>query len=223
MLHYNTAIEYTQLKFSTSKEVMGFIQQAHDKQYLGVCILEQNLLLARKFPELKRITVAGFPNPNFYDLIANNPRYWLALGNYNQEEKDRVIRMGEEKLIDELDVVFPFAWYAQKEKELIKDFLEELVVCVKVPVKVIIELGTLLTKEENIREVCKILEDAGVTFVKTNTGLIKQDFFSLSEYVKKLKNLTDLPIKASGGIKTPQQVEVLLQLGVKRIGTSTLI
>ena len=68
----------------------------------------------------------------------------------------------------------------------------------------------------------------GILTHNSNTGLIKQDFDSLLSsimYCQMVMNDFDITmdIKASGGIKTKEQVDKLLEIGVKRIGTSSLI
>jgi deoxyribose-phosphate aldolase len=76
-------------------------------------------------------------------------------------------------------------------------------------------------------EVIDLLRQSGVDYFKTNTGLIKQDFDKLLAsilFTQMLMKDMDIPmdIKASGGIRTEKQVKKLIQLGVKRIGTSSI-
>lgn len=88
-------------------------------------------------------------------------------------------------------------------------------------VKVIIEAGFLSYKFKKLA--CKVVETAGADFVKTSTGLgpsgatvrdveLLRD--SLSEHVG---------VKAAGGIRTLEDVLVLINAGAARIGTSSAV
>ena len=87
--------------------------------------------------------------------------------------------------------------------------------------KVIIETSFL--NDEEIGLACKICCDCGVDFVKTSTGFAA-DGASVEKIllIRKLLPIA-VGIKASGGIKTYQQVLNLLQAGADRIGTSSAI
>ncbi len=83
--------------------------------------------------------------------------------------------------------------------------------------KVIIET-TLLTREEKITT-AKIVADCGADFVKTSTGMFAQatveDVTLLFETVGR-----KIGVKASGGIRTLQQMLAMIEAGASRIGTS---
>jgi deoxyribose-phosphate aldolase len=101
----------------------------------------------------------------------------------------------------------------------------EMVVDVKrlyrdVTVKVIIETGLLTDKEKVLA--CKIVKEAGADFVKTSTGLFGgatvEDVRLMRETVGR-----EMGVKAAGGIRTLQQVLVMIEAGADRIGTSTAV
>ncbi len=83
--------------------------------------------------------------------------------------------------------------------------------------KVIIET-TLLTRVEKITT-AKIVADCGADFVKTSTGMFAQasveDVALLFETVGH-----KIGVKASGGIRTLQQMLAMIEAGASRIGTS---
>ena len=83
--------------------------------------------------------------------------------------------------------------------------------------KVIIETS-LLTREEKITT-AKIVADCGADFVKTSTGMFAQatveDVTLLFETVGR-----KIGVKASGGIRTLQQMLAMIEAGASRIGTS---
>ena len=86
-------------------------------------------------------------------------------------------------------------------------------------VKVIIET-CLLTKKEKILA-CEIARSAGANFVKTSTG------FSCGgatvEDVKLIRKTvgSDMGVKASGGIRTLDDLRLMVSAGADRIGTSS--
>lgn len=85
--------------------------------------------------------------------------------------------------------------------------------------KVIIETAYLSEKE--MAFAIELIKDAGMEFVKTSTGYAPKG--ATEEDVKFLLELSKgkLKVKASGGIRTKDQVLSFLKLGVHRIGTSS--
>ncbi|KAG2225392.1 hypothetical protein INT45_010028 [Circinella minor] len=85
--------------------------------------------------------------------------------------------------------------------------------------KIIFE-NAYLTKEEIIKA-CQITEAAGAEFVKTSTGFASSGAtFDDIELMR--SNVSDhIEVKASGGIKTLDQVITFLQKGVTRCGSSS--
>lgn len=85
-------------------------------------------------------------------------------------------------------------------------------------VKVIIET-CLLTDEEKIHA-CKCAMAAGADFVKTSTGFSTG---GANEYDVKLLRETvgnSMGVKASGGVRTPEDAKNLIASGASRLGTS---
>jgi deoxyribose-phosphate aldolase len=219
-------VELTNLNNPKSKVIAQLTKEAISKGYYGVCVLANCIGIADRVrkssnADIKIITVAGFPPVRAYGKMAN-PTYQLVLGHYTKKELALVKDICNNPNVDELDLVFPMFLYYRGRKKRIEWLLRGIKQRFNKPVKVIIELGTIFKKEENLKEICAILKRAGVDIVKTNTGLIKQDFEDLADHLQTLIKCTRLPIKASGGIRTVKQAEVLSALGVARIGTSCL-
>ncbi len=87
-----------------------------------------------------------------------------------------------------------------------------------VTVKAIIETCYLTTALKKLT--CRICEQAGVDFVKTSTGCgprgaTVQDVALLRDCLGE-----DIGVKASGGIRTVRDVELMINAGAARIGTS---
>ena len=85
-------------------------------------------------------------------------------------------------------------------------------------VKVIIET-VLLTDEEKVKA-CELAEKAGATFVKTSTGFAGGG--STPEDVKLMKDTVGnrLEVKASGGVRSLEDFEKMIEAGATRIGAS---
>ena len=83
-------------------------------------------------------------------------------------------------------------------------------------VKVIIET-CLLTDEEKIKA-CRLSEEAGAAFVKTSTGFSTGG--ATVEDIRLMKETVGdrLEVKASGGIRTREFTEALIEAGADRIG-----
>ena len=85
-------------------------------------------------------------------------------------------------------------------------------------VKVILETGMLSVDE--IREACKISEQAGAHFVKTATGFLGRGATIEDIELMKSSVSSKMKIKASGGIKTREQALAMIEAGAHRLGTS---
>jgi len=220
----NKYIEYTNLKNPNRKELENFIKTAIEKSVYGVVLRYQELSLAKKLlknTDIKLISVAGFPPVSSIKTIESNPdKYGLLLGLYNKEQRKELHYILDEG-VDELDIIFPFSWYIQGKLLRCRDFLAGIKKRVKF-LKVIIELGTFVSKEIVLYEIISILKDSGVDMIKTNSGIIKRDFQTLTFLLSFYRDLLSLPIKASGEIRLKEEVEFLINLGVKRIGTSDI-
>jgi deoxyribose-phosphate aldolase len=88
----------------------------------------------------------------------------------------------------------------------------------QVIVKIIIETCYLTTKYKRLA--CKIVESAGADFVKTSTGIGPR-----GATVRDVELLRDclsesVAVKASGGIRTYPEAEMMINAGAARIGTS---
>lgn len=224
---WKSIIEYTNLKSPKSKDIKAFVKKANQEKYYGVCMQHGDLGVAAKVrvPELKLITVAGFPPFQAWPLYQTrkDPRIQLYLGLYTKKEIDRVKSIIDDPLVDELDLVFPMYWYARGELARIYKFFKGVKQRFKKPVKVITELGTIFKNRINLFEIADLIEQSGVDFFKTNTGLIPTNFTMMAAGIQEVRDLKpNLHFKASGGIRTLSQVRFLMSLGVERIGTSNI-
>jgi deoxyribose-phosphate aldolase len=160
-------------------------------------------------------------------------------GTYFVDEKLAEATKAIEDGADELDFVINYSEYLKGNLDLVKDeFLRCTQLCInhhKVA-KWIIEIAALtdeqiadLTKnisnwaEENFSE-----NDLSKIFVKSSTGFYETEGGKPNgatfEGIKiMLDNAGKLPVKAAGGVRTPEDAEKMINLGVKRIGTSSAL
>ncbi|TLX23350.1 deoxyribose-phosphate aldolase [Chryseobacterium indologenes] len=160
-------------------------------------------------------------------------------GTYSVDEKLAEASKAIEDGADELDFVINYNAYLQGDKELVKN---EFIKCTSLSlehhkiVKWIIEIAALtdeqitdLTKsisnwaEENFSE-----NDLANIFVKSSTGFYettggKPNGATFEGIKIMLDNAGKLPVKAAGGVRTPEDAEKMINMGVKRIGTSSAL
>lgn len=160
-------------------------------------------------------------------------------GTYSVDEKLAEATKAINDGADELDFVINYEAYLKGDLELVKD---EFLKCTKLCIqhqkisKWIIEIAALtdtqiadLTKnisnwaEENFDE-----KDLKNIFVKSSTGFYQTENGKPNgatfEGIKiMLDNAGKLPVKAAGGVRTPEDAEKMIKLGVKRIGTSSAL
>jgi deoxyribose-phosphate aldolase len=88
-------------------------------------------------------------------------------------------------------------------------------------VKVIIETA-LLTNEEKILA-CRLSQNAGADFVKTSTGFAKSG--ATVEDIRLMRRTVgnDMGVKASGGIRTLEDLQAMVAAGATRIGASASV
>ena len=161
--------------------------------------------------DVKTCTVISFP------YGADTPRIKALAA-------DEAVQRGA----DEVDVVINVPAFLSGEFGLVRDELAGVVRAVRVRgvntgrgqviVKAIIE--TCYLDDKMKRLACKICEQAGVDFVKTSTGVGPQG--ATVEDVELLRDCLDasIGVKASGGIRTAADVELMVNAGAVRIGTS---
>lgn len=120
----------------------------------------------------------------------------------------------------ELDMVINIGAAKDGNWELVKKDIEAVVTAAngEAAVKVIIET-CLLTDEEKVLA-CQCAMEAGADFVKTSTGFstggaTEQDVALMRKVVGE-----NLGVKASGGVRTPEDAEKFIKAGALRLGTS---
>jgi deoxyribose-phosphate aldolase len=123
---------------------------------------------------------------------------------------------------DEIDMVIPICALKDGRDGYILDEIKQIrEACGNKILKVIIE-ACLLTEDEKIR-MCHIVTESGADFIKTSTGFstggaTRADLILFKQYIG-----PNVRIKAAGGIKSLEVAEDFLNLGVSRLGSSSII
>ena len=204
----NKLIDLTYLKpDATRLRIEQLCAEAIEYDVFSVCVppyFVQQVARILEDYQIKVCTVIGFP-----------------YGYDSTQVKAEAIKKAVEEMVDEIDVVANIAaiksgdWaYTMNDA----DSMVRLGHMRNLKVKWIIEMN-LLTSEE-IKHVCEIAVSKEVDFVKTGTGTVGNPVSP--DDVRLLRSLLPdhMNIKASGGIRTLEQANALVEAGANRLGTS---
>lgn len=205
-MQINKLIDHTVLKATANfEDIEKLCEEARLHDFKSVCVNPANVAYAKNFLEGSDVlvcTVVGFP------LGANTPDIKVletidAIKN-GADEIDMVINVGKAKEHD----------YEYIEKEI------KLVVAAsgEKTVKVIIET-CYLTDEEKVA-CCEAAKRAEADFVKTSTGFgtggaTVEDIALMRKTVG-----PEMGVKASGGVRTYEDLLAMVKAGATRIGAS---
>ncbi len=196
-------IDHTLLKpESTVADVAALVAQARELGVKAVCVSPSALPLSDT-GELTVATVCGFPSGAHHSEV-------------KAAEAARAVRDGA----DEVDMVVNLGLVkAGRFDDVEADIRAVKDACGAALLKVIIESAALT--DEEIVEVCRRSEAAGADFVKTSTGFHPAGGAS-AHAVKLMADTVGgrLGVKASGGIRTREAAEEMVQAGATRLGLS---
>jgi len=202
-------IDHTLLKPGASREeLIKVCEEAKQFNFATVCVNSGNIpLVARqlKGSPVKPIAVVGFP-------------LGAATSQAKAFEAKEAIRAGAQ----EIDMVINIGALKSKDYKLVHDDIRAVVDASRPhKVKVIIETAQL-NDEEKIAA-CALAKTAGAAFVKTSTGFggggaSVEDIALMRRVVG-----SDMEVKASGGIRTTEDAQKMIQAGADRIGASASI
>ena len=205
-MKYNKLIDHTLLKpDATPEQIVKLCDEAKQFDFMSVCVNPAYVPLASaclKNSNVKVCTVIGFPlGMNLTRNKIDEAKLAIAQG---ADEIDMVINVGMLKAGEDD--------YVKEEIKLLKEVAGQRVL------KVIIET-CLLTDEEKVR-VCLLAKDAGADFVKTSTGFSTGG--ATTHDVKLMRETVgpEMGVKASGGVRTHEDLLAMVEAGANRIGTS---
>ncbi|MEG2838453.1 MAG: deoxyribose-phosphate aldolase [Lachnospiraceae bacterium] len=203
-MNINKRIDHTMLKAdATTKMIHKYCQEAKEYGFASVCVNSCHASLVAELlhnSEVKTCCVVGFP---LGAMLTSAKAY----------EASESVKAGAQ----EIDMVINIGAIKDKNDEYVCDDIRGVVEAAKPAiVKVIIET-CLLTEEEKIRA-CALTVKAGAEFVKTSTGF-STDGASVEDITLMRKVVGEqVQIKASGGIRTPEDAKRMLEAGADRIG-----
>lgn len=205
-MNYNKFIDHTILKPEASEtQVIKLCEEAKEFDFASVCVNPCHVSLCARLlanTDVKVCTVIGFPlGANTAEVKGFETSNAVKNG---ATEIDMVINVGALK-DKKYDVVF------NDIKAVVDNADGKLV-------KVILE--TCLLTPDEIVKACELSKDAGADFVKTSTGFNKygatvEDVALMRKTVGK-----DMGVKASGGVRTREDMLKMIEAGANRIGAS---
>lgn len=205
-MDYAKYIDHTLLKACASQlEIDKLLEEAKELHFKSVCVNPYYVAKAKQYlrdTDVLVCTVIGFPlGQNTLDVKVF-------------ETEDAILNGA-----DEIDMVINVAAL----KDCLDDYVLDEIMAVKDAcgprtLKVILET-CYLTDEEIVRA-SKICKEAGADFVKTSTGF---GTGGATEKAVKLMCETvgkDMGVKASGGVRTKEDMDKMIKAGANRIGAS---
>ncbi|WP_055106850.1 deoxyribose-phosphate aldolase [Paenibacillus ihumii] len=202
-------IDHTLLKPDASREaIMQLAREAKQYHFASVCVnpgqIESAYEILKDTPDVKVCTVIGFP------LGASTPETKAF------ETKDAI-----EKGATEIDMVINIGALKDKNDELVLKDIKAVVEAAQGRglIKVIIET-CLLTNEEKVRA-CELAVKAGANFVKTSTGFSTGGATTDDISLMRKTVGPNIGVKASGGVRSLEDVNAMVKAGATRVGTSS--
>ncbi|MBR3524194.1 MAG: deoxyribose-phosphate aldolase [Bacilli bacterium] len=199
-------IDHTLLKpYATLTDIKKLCDEAKKYHFQTVCVNPCYVKSAKEYLKGSNVlvcTVIGFP---------------LGANTIQTKEYETIDAINDGA--DEIDMVINIGALKNKDYDYIKQEISDIRdACDGKILKVIIE--TCYLDDEEIKKMTEICNETFVNFIKTSTGFgTRGASFHDIEVINENKNDV-LEIKASGGIKTLEDVEKYLDMGVTRIGTS---
>lgn len=200
-------IDHTLLKATaTEEQITRLCEEALKFRTASVCIPQSYVKFAHeRFPELNICTVIGFP-----------------LGYSTTEVKCFEAQNAIQNGAFEIDMVVNLGWVKDGRFDDVRDEIARVkAACGDKILKVIIET-CYLTEQEKI-ELCRCVANGGADFIKTSTGFgtAGADIEDIRLFKRHIGE--NVKIKAAGGVKTKSDLEMFLNEGCERIGTSSAV
>jgi deoxyribose-phosphate aldolase len=202
-------IDHTLLRpDATRADIVTLCEEARTHRFASVCVNTTWVPLARSLlagSEVMICAVVGFP------LGAMTPTAKAF-------EAREAVRQGAH----EIDMVINIGALKSRDYETVfEDICRVVKAAAPARVKVILETGNLTDDEKVIG--CSLSKLAGAAFVKTSTGFGKGG--ATVEDVALMRRIVGprMGVKASGGVRTAEQVRQMAEAGATRIGASASV
>ena len=206
-MNYNKFIDHTILKPDASiEDIKRICKEAKEYNFMSVCVNPAFIDLCKnelKDSDVKVCTVIGFP-----------------LGATLPQAKALETREAVFEGADEIDMVINVTMLKAHQDDYVYNEIEKVRrSCMGKVLKVIIET-CLLTDEEKVRA-CLLAKKAGADFVKTSTGFSTGGATVHDIELMRKTVGPKMGVKASGGIRTHEDLLAMIKAGATRIGTSS--
>ena len=203
----NKYIDHTLLKPEATKtQIENLCKEAIKYDFASVCVNPTHVAYCAKLlknSDVKVCTVIGFP-----------------LGSNTTETKVFETKNAIENGADEIDMVINIGALKDKNYNFVKEDIESVVKAANSKlVKVILE--TCLLTEEEVKEACKLSQEAKADYVKTSTGFSKGGATTHDVALMRKTVGTSMGVKASGGIHSYEEAKAMIDAGASRIGASS--
>jgi deoxyribose-phosphate aldolase len=201
-------IDHTNIRVdATAEEIKKTCEEARKYGFRGVCVNPEWVKLVKE--ELKDADVKVI-------CLVDPP-----IGDSPHSKRIEICQQAKKDGADETDVVVSLPDVKHERWDKILDDLKEI--CQIRPTKVILGSGYLM--DEEIKKVCELAKEAGAIAVKTATDKDPLEHRELKEKAKHLKLMREgapgLLVKASGRVKSVEDLEEMVKAGADIIGTSS--
>lgn len=201
-------VDHTILKaFTTWEDIKKLCDEAIEYKMASVCVPPCYIKKIKDTygDNINVCTVIGFP------LGYNSTEVKVA-------ETKKAIQDGA----GEVDMVINICELKNKNYEYVENEIKALREESKGKILKVIVETCYLTDEEKIK-VCELVSNAKADFIKTSTGFGTggASFEDIELFKKHIAD--DVKIKASGGIKTKEDMQKYISIGCERLGTSSAI
>lgn len=197
-------IDHTMLKADAMTEtIRKYCAEAKKYGFASVCVNTCHVPLVAeelKGTDVKTCCVIGFP-----------------LGAMSTAAKAFEAKNAVAEGAEEVDMVINIGAMKDRNYDFVKEDIAAVVEASKPAiVKVIIE--TCLLTDEEKKKACLLSVEAGADFVKTSTGFSTGG--ATPEDIRLMRETVGAraQVKASGGIRTPEEANAMLNAGADRIG-----
>ncbi|MCR4891374.1 MAG: deoxyribose-phosphate aldolase [Lachnospiraceae bacterium] len=201
-------IDHTLLKqVSTWEGIQKICEEAIQYQTASICIPPTYIERVKKTygDKVNICTVIGFPN-----------------GYNTTETKVFEVKDAIEKGASEVDMVINLCHVKNGDFDKVTDEIKALKKAAGSKILKVIVETCFLTEDEKIK-VCQCVTDAGADYIKTSTGFgtggaTIEDINLFAKHIG-----PSVKMKAAGGVKTRDDLEMFLGAGCDRIGTSSAV
>lgn len=206
-MNYAGMIDHTLLKPEASKEqIKELCREAVEYGFHSVCVNSSFVYYCAsllKGTDVKVCTVIGFP-----------------LGAMSTAGKVAEAKAAIADGAQELDMVIHVGMIKSEDWDYVKEDIASVTEAARGQALVKVILETCLLTDEEKEKACRICLEGGADFVKTSTGFSTGGALEKDVALMRRTVGGKAGVKASGGIRTLEDVKAMVQAGADRIGAS---